>query len=67
MSVKRIYHMTTTNIITLSQFQKAKIRRVLLKNAQNRWTKKMEEKRNLKRINNNINSVKNHQIQHPII
>ena len=59
--------MTTTNIITLSQFQKAKIRRVLLKNAQNRWTKKMEEKRNLKRINNNINSVKNHQIQYPII
>jgi len=59
--------MTTTNIITLSQFQKAKIRRILLKNAQNRWKKKMAEKRNLKSINNNINSVKNHQIQHPII
>ena len=59
--------MTTTNIITLSQFQKAKIRRVLLKNAQNRWTKKMAERRKLKSVNNNINSAKNHQPQHPTI
>ena len=55
--------MTTTTVIPLSQFQKANIRRALLKNAQTRWAKEMVLRRKSKSSNDNVSPEKTQQLQ----